>query len=362
MIFLPSIPWSINLFQRPQHLARFFARDGHTVIYDCGCGGPIRDVAGGFRQIEPNLYLFRGPRRLLGRLPAATLWSLPYNFGAKDGYPAAFQTVYDWIDALEIFYHHGRKLVHRNHERAMREATVVAAVTRTLQAQALAVRPDALYLPNAVDYAHFTDAAAAVPDDPAIQHLRRQGKPVAGYYGALAPWFDYPLLAELARRRSDWNFLLIGPRYGREREGELPCCAGLPNVTWIGPRDYRTLPGYLRLFDVAMIPFQLNDITRATSPLKLYEFFAAGKPVVSAPLPECMAHGEVHIARTVEEFARALDEAWEESRDAAHCERFRAIGRTNSWESRIRAVAEVLDRRRAELRPKGEATRWEPEK
>ena len=70
---------------------------------------------------------------------------------------------------------------------------------------------------------------------------------------------------------------------------------------------YTALPGYLQLFDVALIPFVLNDITLATSPLKLFEYFAGGKPVITTPLPECKVFPEVNIVRDAREFAEALD-------------------------------------------------------
>lgn len=344
VIFLPSIPWSTVLFQRPHHLARLFAREGYLVIYDCNYPGPGRDDVQGFREIEPNLFLFRGPQHLLRKLPRATLWSFTYNYQQTNWYPANYATVYDWIDALELFYHHGSQSVHRNHELALREAAVIATVTRTLQAEAIQTRSDTLYLPNAVDYDHFA-ADTEVPDDPAILHLRQQGKPIAGYYGAMASWFDYELLTATARRRPDWNFLLIGPQYDQNPDAKPPI--GVPNITWIGPRDYQALPGYLKLFDVAMIPFQVNEITKATSPLKLYEFFAGGKPVISSPMPECQAYPEVHTVTSVEQFSTALDAALKESRDAAYCKHLRGIGRLNSWACRVQTVAQALDQRRA---------------
>ena len=113
--------------------------------------------------------------------------------------------------------------------------------------------------------------------------------------------------------RPDWSFVLIGP----DHDGSLARSrlAGLPNVHALGPRPYATLPGYLHRFDVATIPFAINDITLATSPLKLFEYFAAGRPVISTPMPECAAFDEVRIVRTAEEFSAALDAA---RRDAGH--------------------------------------------
>jgi len=204
----------------------------------------------------------------------------------------------------------------------------------------VARRSDALYLPNAVDGDHFRAEGAPFPDDPAIRRLREEGKPIAGYYGALARWFDYELLEKVARLRRDWNFLLIGPDYDGSVAGTalLEC----PNVTWIGPRPYSTLPGYLRVFDVATIPFRVEPITMATSPLKLYEYFAGGRAVVTSPLPECVAHPEVHAAETADEFAAALDVARRTGADPTSKARLRSVAAANSWRERVRQVEEAL--------------------
>ncbi len=185
----------------------------------------------------------------------------------------------------------------------------MGSVARKLHEQALAVRPDAVYLPNGVEFERFADGEAPLPEDKELRAFRESGKPIAGYYGALAEWFDYELLEKVARARPDWNFLLIGPMYDQSLRGQpvLKC----DNVLWLGPRDYHSLPGYLRLFDVATIPFKINNITLATSPLKLYEYFAGGKAAITTPMPECEAYPEVTIVRTAVEFAAALDPARE---------------------------------------------------
>jgi glycosyltransferase involved in cell wall biosynthesis len=216
---------------------------------------------------------------------------------------------------------------------------VVTSVARTLHARALAQRADAVYLPNGVDDEHFA-ATRPEPEDAAVARLRAEGKPIAGYYGALARWFDYELLEQTARRRPDWNFLLIGPDYdGSLRRASL---LGCPNVRWLGPRPYAHLPAYLAVFDVATIPFRLDPITMATSPLKLYEYFAGGRPVVTTAMPECVAHPEVHTVETAEQFAAILDVARGEGEDPATRARLRAVGAANSWHQRVLQLEHVL--------------------
>jgi polysaccharide pyruvyl transferase CsaB len=356
VIFLPSVGWGIALFQRPHHLARTLARQGYVAIFDCS---NAHDDVNGFKEIEPNLFLFRGPEGLLEQIPDPLLWALPYNWHKKDAYPASTRTVYDWIDDLEVFPY-DRQLLEKNHARGLAEATVVGSVAKRLHEKVLAVRPDAVYLPNGVEFERFADGEASLPEDKELRAFRESGKPIAGYYGALAEWFDYEMLDAVARARPDWNFLLIGPMYDQSLRGQpvLKCA----NVLWLGPRDYHSLPGYLRLFDVATIPFKINNITLATSPLKLYEYFAGGKAAITTPMPECEAYPEVTIVRTAEEFAAALDPAREKGRDPAFRERVRQIGRENSWSERVETTFAALGAKSAIRKPKdgGPATPVRP--
>jgi glycosyltransferase involved in cell wall biosynthesis len=337
VIFLPSVGWEIVNTQRTQHLAREFARQGYVSVFD---SSNSYDNVDGFREIEPNLFLFRGSDEILPQIPGSLLWTLTYNFDRRKTYPSTFRTVYDWIDDFDVF-NFDRSFLESNHARALREATVVASVARQLHEQARAVRPDALYLPNGVEYYHFSQGAAALPTD----FSRKEERPIVGYFGAMAEWFDYEMLDEAARIRADWDFLLIGPMYDNSLRERGRLLLGRPNIHWLGQRKYETLPSYLRLFDVAMIPFVINQITLATSPLKLFEYFAGGKPVIATPMPECQAIEEVTIVGTAEELANALDGARRAGEDATYRERLRNLGRENSWTARVASLLARLEGR-----------------
>jgi glycosyltransferase involved in cell wall biosynthesis len=338
VIFLPSVGQDIINTQRSHHLAREFTRQGYLAIFD---SSNSFDNVSGFKEIEPNLFLFRGPSEVLATIRDPILWTLTYNFDRRDVYPASARTVYDWIDEFEVF-NFDRAFLERNHQRALSEATIVLSVARRLHEKAVAERPDALYVPNGVEYEHFAGQSAQVMDRVDIDVSLQSGKPIAGYFGAMAEWFDYELLEAVAGLRSDWNFLLIGPMYDdsfRERGRSM---MRRPNIHWIGHREYRNIPAYLHLFDVAIIPFVINNITLATSPLKLYEYFAGGKPVVTTAMPECQAFAEVQIAGDPEEFSRALDIARTQGQDHQFRERLRKLGLENSWASRVQRVLKHL--------------------
>ncbi|HEX4884400.1 MAG TPA: glycosyltransferase [Casimicrobiaceae bacterium] len=343
VIFAPSVGWQIPLAQRPHHIARVLAQDGYAVVFDCSNAADEVDV---LREVEPRLFLYKGEPGALAGLPRAVVWVFSYNVDYRDAFAPDVRVVYDWIDDLAVFPYDQRKLASL-HARAMREADVVVSVARRLHERAVSERPDARYVPNAVEEGRFEREPEPNPAlaDPAFAAILAEGKPIAGYYGALAHWFDYPLLAQAARRRPDWSFVLIGP----DHDGSLARSgvASLPNVHALGPRAYASLPGYLHRFDVATIPFAINDITLATSPLKLYEYFAAGRPVISSPMPECMAFEDVRIVSDAAQFAGALDAALAAGRDPAHVARLRALAQANTWRARAREVMAALAERSA---------------
>ena len=222
-----------------------------------------------------------------------------------------------------------------------RRVDLVVATAGSLleRAQALGARR-AMHLPNACDPEPFAAAGLAPPSD-----LLALPRPRAIYAGAIDSWFDADLVAATARRLPTWSFVLIGPA-----RGALPALAGIPNVHLLGPRPYAELGGYFAGADAAMVPFRLTGMTHAIHPIKVYEYLAAGLPVVSTPMRETAAMGApIALAEGEEEFARALetartapDGAVRGGLEAARAER-RAFARRNSWDDRFARLAAAID-------------------
>ncbi|MGE5224560.1 MAG: glycosyltransferase, partial [Omnitrophica WOR_2 bacterium] len=176
------------------------------------------------------------------------------------------------------------------------------------------------------------------PDD--LAPIVAGRKPVIGYYGALAKWFDYDLLKKVAGLRPDLSFVLIGMDY----DGSLKHSRVLevPNIAWLGQKSYEELPAYLRFFDVATIPFQLNEITHSTSPLKLFEYMAGGKPVVITPMQESMRYDGVLVAHDAAEFSEKIDQALRLKEDPEYLRRIDCVALDNTWERRAAQLLEAL--------------------
>ena len=322
VVFLPSIGWNAALVQRPHHLARAIARAGHPVVFDCG--DHPEDRFDGFVDFEENLFLYRGPRAPLETLARPFLWSVAYNVPGASEWPGA-RLVYDAIDHLGVFPQGGRRL-RRLHRSALARAERVFAVSRGLRDEIAAVRADAVYLPNGVEAGAFARVRGKPPGT--------AERPVAVYVGALARWFDFDLLAAVARASPEWDFRLYGEAldgaWGRSGAAELA------NVSFLGARANTEVPRLLAGANVAIIPFRVSPETAFVSPIKLYEYFAAGRPVISTPMPEAQAFPEVRIAEHAEAWRGALAGALAASRDPAFVARLRAIGRANDWAARGR--------------------------
>ena len=166
--------------------------------------------------------------------------------------------------------------------------------------------------PSSVDREHFSKARSelAQPEDQAkLKHPR------LGFYGVIDERFDIDLLRQMADMRPDWSFVMVGPIV-KIGEDELPRAA---NIHYLGGKTYEQLPAYLSGWDVALMPFALNDSTQFISPTKTPEYLAGGKPVVSTPIRDVVrtyGHLEgVHIAHDADGFIRCCEKALEQSAD-----------------------------------------------
>ena len=345
VIFAPSANWNTPLFQRPHQMAIALAELGYLALY-CVLSDSPDDVET-FREIRPNLALCRVPPEILQGLDEAVMVSYAHNYGwVRRARPT--RIIYELIDQFEIFSDFPVPLLRAYQRRLLARATVVVGTASDLMAELTPQRPDAILCPNGVDYAHFasaeTTAAASEQEIPAeMRALMASGKPIIGYYGALADWFDYPLWAQVALALPDYEFALIGPEYNlKVAETALH---GVRNVHWLGPRPYAALPAYLRCFSVATIPFVVNDAINAVSPIKLFEYMAGGKPIVTSDLVECRKYDVVLRASTPDEWVARLREAVALGHDATYLERLDATARENTWQARVRLLLATLEAR-----------------
>jgi glycosyltransferase involved in cell wall biosynthesis len=336
LIFPPSLDWNTQLFQRPQQLAIALARQGALVLYtQPKTSTDLRK----FQRVENRLYLCSIPVETYWQLEKPTIYLLTWN----RQYLRAFNSpkiIYDFVDEIETFYGDYPQM-YRDHQKMVRNAELVLTTAQRLYKQVETLRPDALLCPNGVDYdllvtAHQERQFPPQDLEPILQYRR----PIVGYYGALARWFDYDLLRNLAKMRPDLSFVLLGPDYDNSLipSGILKT----ENIHWLGVKPYSQIPDYLHYFDVAIIPFQVNKITHSTSPLKLFEYMAGGKPVVITPMQESLRYPGILVAQDVADFASKIDQAMQLKNDPQYLSLIDQVARQNTWDIRARQILDAL--------------------
>ncbi len=155
------------------------------------------------------------------------------------------------------------------------------------------------FAPQGVDTDHFKKS------DQLANQVKGIKKPVVGFFGLISEWIDFDLIYECVKHYPEFSFVLIG-KSARDLSRFLEC----KNFTYLGAVDYKELPKYASLFDVGLIPFELNEVTIPANPLKLLEYFSMGIPVVSSNLPEAKKFSDMaFIAKDKTEFIKLLKTA-----------------------------------------------------
>ena len=246
--------------------------------------------------------------------------------------------VYDCMDELSGFKFAPPALL-ENESKLFEKADLVFTGGQSLYEAKKDKHKSVHAFPSSIDVAHFKQARD-ITDEPEEQ--KQIAHPRLGYCGVIDERLNINLLAEVADFRPDWQFVMIGPVVKISDE-DLPRRA---NIHYLGGRNYQELPSYLAGWDVALMPFALNESTRFISPTKTPEYLAAGKPVISTPIQDVVRpYGEmnfVFIASTAEEFVAACDKALEENRTEklARVDEFLA---QNSWDKTWSKMANLID-------------------
>ena len=220
-------------------------------------------------------------------------------------------TVYDCMDELSKFKFAPEHLLSYEQELIDRSDLVFTGGSSLYEAKK--GRHDSVHcFPSSVDRAHFAQARSTLKEPEDQAELRR---PRLGFYGVIDERFDIDLLDKIAEMRADWSFVMVGPVL-KIADEDLP---KRPNIHYVGSKTYEQLPSYLAGWDVALMPFAMNESTEFISPTKTPEYLAGGKPVVSTPIRDVVRHyGHLHgvqIAGDAESFVAACQKALELSKD-----------------------------------------------
>ena len=293
---MPAIDWHY-LWHRPQQLMMRLARLGHGVHFR----NPGQTPGAAVEEVAPHLWVYRDFDKLPPEVardaiyfvyfPAYAPWITPH----KNRF-----IIYDCIDDDPVFAPYEEEMLKR--------ADLVICVSESLQRKFANREGRFMLLPNGVDLVHYQNPGASIPGE--LQRIKN-GRVVLGFTGAFYQgWVDMELIYKIAQSRPEWQIVIIGESYQWDFSGAPP------NLIYMGSRSYQTLPGYVRGFDVGLIPFLDNQIARGADPVKLYEYSAAGIPVVSRNLPfvQRIKPPLVYTYDSVAECLCAIEQALRDSR------------------------------------------------
>jgi len=356
LICFSHLRWDF-VYQRPQHLMSRFAKDHRVFIFEepvftnepahLAISHRDRNLFVAVPKLQHETSAAEIPkllRRLINELIAGqrienylawyyTPMMLEFSRHLD---PAA--TVYDCMDQLAAFKNAPPELIEREKE-LLAVADLVFTGGQSLFEAKRGSHPAVYAFPSSIDVAHFAQAAT-VTEDPA--DMASIPHPRIGYIGVIDERMDLALLDQIAERKPEWQFIMIGPVVKID-ESDLP---RRNNIHYLGPKTYAELPNYIGRWDAAMMPFAMNDATRYISPTKTPEYLAAGRPVVSTPIRDVVRpYGEkglVHIAATTDEFIDGIQAALNEDSDLRN-RKVEAFLSNMSWDSTYAEMSGLID-------------------
>jgi glycosyltransferase involved in cell wall biosynthesis len=376
ILFFSEISWE-GLHQRPQHIVRALTKSWRVLWIEPATIS--QHSSGRPKELEQNLFaisipsipyyaknrairllaknvsrvaLFRSlieyvQLRMLRRAVAEvagedTIVAIVHNYhltGVIEKLKPSM-VMYDYIDNAFGFTKMP-KHVEELWRRMVRSATIVTATSHVLERQVARFRTGGIeYVGNGVEYDFFDHPPAG--DRPADLP---SGGPIIGYIGAVYPWLDFDLVEYACRAMPGAQFVFVGPVHPSVQT-RIDRLRGLPNFRALGMKPYREVPRYLHAMDVAIIPFQRNELTEAVNPVKLYEYSAAGKPTVTTEFSDDLREYAEHIfiAKSREDFVTSLTSAAERARQAPFVLSIKSFAKHHDWNVKTARIIELIKR------------------
>jgi len=319
----------------------------------------VRQFFSGCRNVAPNIFVFsplvipfhasaaarwvnrrflawslrRACRKLGFQRPIA--WTFVPSSADVVGSLGERLLVYHCVDEYSKFEGAEKAGIVEMERMLMQKSDAVIVSASRLYETKRPYNPRTFLVTHGVDVDHFRTACLSTlrrpPECADLSH------PVIGFFGLVAHWVDVEVFRYLATARPRWTVVLIG-----EIQTDVSALKDLPNVRLLGRRTYESLPAYCKTFDVAILPFVVDELTAAANPLKLREYLAAGLPVVSTPLPEVIKLNRwVRMAKAPSDFLRQIEALLDEGRCGPDLVISRQMD-NESWDEKVELLSEVV--------------------
>lgn len=249
--------------------------------------------------------------------------------------------VYECYDEYSLSHIDGTVIpgAEEKEERLIKKVDLIFTTAHSLFESREGKHPNVYYAPNGVDFALFNGANFNKPDPP--RDLEKISSPRIGYIGNLSGRIDFSLLEKIAKYNASWSLILIGP-FEQEAKVSIHTLMRYPNIHYLGYKPYQELPQYLKRFDVCILPFKKHAWNEYSNPLKLWQYLAAGKPVISTRIKEMEQYKDlIYLAENADEFSRLIKVVTFSDNSERVAEGIR-LAKEHSWESLTRKMAEIL--------------------
>jgi UDP-galactopyranose mutase len=347
IICFSHLRWNF-VYQRPQHLLKRFAKHARVFFIE----EPVfdADIAYLDNSLSPEGVWIIVPHLQSGESDPCTrqillLQNLFSYFNVTD-YLCWYYTpmaltisaklsprliVYDCMDELSAFKNPPPGIIAKETE-LLQKADLVFTGGHSLYNAKKKAHPRIYPFPSSIDKKHFAKARRKLLDPVDQENIPY---PRIGFFGVIDERMDIALLDEMARLQPDWHFVLVGPIVKID-PGALPAHS---NIHYLGSKDYKKLPEYLAGWEVAMMPFALNESTRFISPTKTPEYLAGGVPVVSTAIQDVVNpygdKGLVYIAHSAEDFIEGIAQQLEKKHDTSWLQEVDSFLEDNSWDTTV---------------------------
>ncbi len=363
IIWRNNFGWNVPLYQRPQHMALAMSKKNTLIFYEVTT---FTDNIKTIKKQQDNLYLVNFNNQKYAKLLFAKinkidkpkylqLYSTEWLMSEQDlkkYISLGFKVIYEYIDELTADIAGTKQLPQNiidkfNYAISDKENVYIVATADKLYNDILEKRGQTklIFATNGVDYNFYQDFQNYKLEKDYLDIINN-GKINVGYYGALAKWVDYELILKISKT-DKYNIILFGVKYDESFDASK--IGQAKNVYYMGVKEYQTLKYYAKKLDILTIPFLINDITKSTSPLKLFEYMALHKPIVTTKMNECLKYKSVLIAENHQDFLQKLILAYEKKEDKKYMALLDKEAKDNSWDKKADTLINHLKSEESEL-------------